>query len=849
MPKHQPIGTYKRSQIAVSLISFAFSSAVLAVTPPTASNESGRWQCRASEDGKGWQCQGVEPGAGQGTLYVPLTERPASKAKAYSGRAKTSEQEREQARLDWVPREQLTPEDQEKTPGYCAGAYVEPDYLAEEVRKLDPATQPILGSSIESETTEDGQTTLTGDVVIRQGYRQVKSGKALINREAGTVDLEGEAQYREPGVLLIGQDTHINMETKAVTINDAEFVAHNNHMRGTAKQLEKDEQGLIHARKGMVTTCPPGVNSWALKSSKVKLDREKGEGVATNATVRVKNVPVFYTPYIRFPIDDRRKTGFLFPQLGSSDDGVDFAAPYYINIAPNYDATVTPRYISDRGAMAELEFRYLHSNNEGVLGGAYLDGDDEFNGEDRWIAAVEHKGTLFNKISTYVDYGVVSDEDYFSDLGTDLNLSSQTHLLRIGQASYSSDYWKIITRLQGYQTLDELITDQNKPYDRLPQIIFDGAYPLENLGIEFGLKTEYSYFDRDNDDLSGLQKAVGHRYSAEPSINWNPEWPFAYINPQVKYKYRKYSLEDLDSSYDDSPDIGTPLYSLDAGVFFERDMSLFGQALTHTFEPRIFYLKVPEEEDQHLIPNFDTGELTFSYNQLFREDRFTGGDRIGDADQLTVGLTTRFIEDSGFERFRASIGQIYYFEDRRVTLSGIMQPDDFNSESAYAAEFMYALQSGWRLRGDIEWDSDTERTNESSIALRYHTDNRHIFNLGYRVRNDRQKLEQTDISLIWPLSDRWLFFTRWNQDLINDRIIEGLAGLEYSSCCWSIRIAARRWINDDDIFRIDEVEEKDGIYIQFQLKGLAGIGQSLDGILSNSIPGYQEQKSNEFFNQ
>lgn len=846
MPNNQ----FKRSQLAVSLVSFAFSSAVFAVTPENSNSDNGRWRCQANEDGSGWQCDAIESQSGQGSLYVPVSSRASSGTSTDKGkRTKVRRAQAQHARLDWVPREQLSEEDKAKTPAYCAGAYVEPDYLAEELRNVDPSTQPILGSSIESETTDDGRSTLTGDVVIRQGYRQVKSSKALIDRNAGTVDLEGEAQYREPGVLLIGNDTHVNLDTKAVTIKDAEFVAHNTHMRGTAKQLERDDEALIHVTKGMLTHCPPGVNSWSLRGGKIRLDREQGDGVAKHATLRVKNVPVFYTPYIRFPIDDRRKSGFLFPQLGSSDDGVDFAAPYYFNIAPNYDATFTPRYISDRGAMGEVEFRYLHRNNEGVIGGAYLDGDDEFNGEDRWLGSVEHKGKLFNRINTYIDYATVSDDDYFSDLGTDLSVSSQTHLLRIGQASYSSDYWSIIARLHGYQTLDEVIADQNKPYDRLPQIIFDALYPLDNLGLEFGLKTEYSYFDRDNDNLTGLQKAIGHRMRAEPSISWNLEWPFAYIRPTIKYKYTKYSLEDLDSSFDDSPDISTPLYKLDTGIFFERDMSLFGQAMIHTFEPRLFYLKVPEEEDQHLIPDFDTGELTFSYNQLFREDRFTGGDRIGDADQLSVGLTTRIIEDSGFERFRASIGQIYYFEDRMVTLTGVTTPEDEYSESSYAAEFVYALRSGWRFQGDIEWDPETERTNESSISLRYRSDNQHIFNLGYRVRNDRQKLEQTDISLIWPLGDRWQLFTRWNQDLINDRIIEALAGIQYSSCCWSVRIAARRWINDDDIFRVDEVEEKDGIYIQFQLKGLAGIGQSLDGILRNSIPGYQEQRSNDFFNQ
>lgn len=832
-----------RSKALLGLASFVCSSAVFAVTPESAGN-SGRWQCQPSNDGKGWQCAAANPSPAQGVLYVPVEQK--DKASRRSGRAAAPVAAKGQyARLDWVEKSQLPEEQREQLPGYCSGAYVEPDYLSEEVRDLDPSSQPIQGSSIQSTTTEDGRSTLTGDVVIRQGYRQVKSNKAIIDRPAGTVQLEGESSYREPGVLLIGQNTHINLEDKSVAIEDAEFVAHQNQMRGEAKRLEKHPDNSITISKGQVTNCPPGVNSWALRSKEIELDLAAGEGVAKHAVLRVKDVPVFYTPYIRFPIDDRRKTGFLFPQIGSSDDGVDLSAPYYFNIAPNYDATFTPRYISDRGAMGELEFRYLHSNNQGVIGGAYLDGDDEFNGEDRWLGSVAHSGTLFNLINTRINFASVSDDDYFTDLGTELAVASQTHLLRIGEASIARDFWRLALRLQGYQTLDEAITDADEPYDRLPQVLFESLYPVGETGLQLGLMTDYSYFDRDNDNLVGLDRATGGRMRAEPSISWKLEWPFAYIKPTVKYRYVKYSLDDLPSGIDDAPDISTPLYSLDTGMFFERSMSLFGDHLTHTFEPRIFYLRVPEEKNQHLLPNFDTGELTFSYNQLFREDRFVGGDRIGDADQLSVGLTTRLIEDSGFERFRASLGQIFYFDDRLVTLTGIPALDDLTSESAYAAEFAYALQSGWRFYGGIEWDPDLERTNESNLGIRYHGDNSHIFNLGYRVRQDRQKIEQVDFSLIWPITERLKLFTRWNQDLIHDRVIEALAGIEFSSCCWSVRIAARRWINDDDNFILNEVEEKDGIYLQFQLKGLGGLGQSLDGLLSNSISGYREQRAHD----
>lgn len=819
---------------------FTLLTALALITPwqtTLAETDTSRWSCKAGDDGS-WQCSAAGAPDGLGTRYIQAEKKslPADPLTALPNNKRSIAQY-----LDWVPESALSAEQRAETPNYCSGRYVEPNYVDAELLSLDPSTQPMKGSAQSSQTDEKGVTTLSGDVVVKQGYRQVESDEAILDRDAGTAEFTSRARYREPGFLLIGEQTHVNLNSKEVRITDAEFVAHQAHIRGTAETLTREADGLVRFEKGSVTYCAPGTNTWSVLGSELKIDQEAGVGTVKHARLHIKDVPVLYWPYMSFPLDDTRKSGFLTPDIGTSD-GIDIATPYYWNIAPNYDATLTPRYIGDRGAMGEAEFRYLHNNNRGEVGAAYLPSDDDFMDEDRWLGVLDHQGTLFGSINTRVDATSVSDDDYFSDLGTDLSASSQTHLLRLAEASYYGEFWDVTARTQGYQTIDSAILDADKPYDRLPQIIINGQYPHDASGFEFGLFTEYSHFDRDNAGLTGLDRAVGDRTRVEPSISWLFETSYAYVKPKATYRYAHYKLDDLAAGLEDAPELSVPVYSIDSGLFFERNTSWFNTPLTQTFEPRLFYLKVPEEKNQLEIPDFDTSELDFSYNQLFREDRFVGGDRVGDADQASLGLTSRFIEDDGFERARASIGQIFYNEDRMVTLSGAPIRTDMTSESPLAAELMYALRSGWRVQGDIEWDPDIERTNQSSFYLRYHGDNRHLFNVGYRRRDDdRERLEQTDVSLVWPVADHWSVISRWNHDLIHDRVVEAFAGIEYQSCCWAVRLVGRHWINDDDITDSDGIEEKDAIYIQFELKGLGNIGDSMESLFEDSIIGYQKQ--------
>jgi len=824
--------------VKVTLLSTLMASFCVSAANPE--NNSNRWLCRATDDSS-WQCANINPADGTGTYFVAPEKAPAATHIA-NQEAKTSFLI-DGEKLDWLPLSALS-EEQKLNAKHCSGSYIEPAYIDPQQRDLDPSTQSIQASAKTSQTGENGITTLTGNVVLSQGYRQIKSAQAKLDRDAGTVHFTGRTQIREPGVLLVGENAKINLDSDEANLNNVQFVDHKSHLRGSAKNLQHKADGIMRATQASITTCPPGVNAWALVGDEVALDAEAGTGVIKNARLHIKEVPVMYLPYLSFPLDEKRKSGFLTPTFGSSD-GFDIAAPFYWNIAPNYDATLTPRIIGDRGAMAEAEVRYLHNNNSGILGGAYLPSDDLFNNKNRWLGILDHQGTLFGNIKTRAKYLSVSDNNYFSDLGTDLNASSQTHLRRFAELSYNNHHWDITTRVQNFQTIDPDITAQNKPYELLPQIKAEGFYPYLNSGLVFGLLAEYSNFNRDNAELTGLDRAVGHRTRIEPSVSWLFETPFAYIKPKATYRYAHYTLDDLDNpGFNDTPKLSVPVYSIDSGLFFERDISWAGNSGTQTFEPRLFYLRVPEEKNQQQIPLFDTSQLDFSYSQLFRENRFVGGDRIGDANQLSLGLTSRFIENDGFERARASIGQIFYNDDRGVSLSGTPADTDSSSDSPLAGELMYAFTSNWRLQGDIEWDPSSKHTNQSSLNLRYHSDNDHIVNIGYRARNPDnglQRLEQADISTIWPLDNHWRVISRWNHDLNLNRVVEAFAGFEYKSCCWAVRILGHRLLKKEDITinnpNGDGVEKKNTLFIEFELNGLGRSNKRTDSLFKD-IPGY-----------
>ncbi|MBT8430895.1 MAG: LPS assembly protein LptD, partial [Altererythrobacter sp.] len=381
-------------------------------------------------------------------------------------------------------------------------------------------------------------------------------------------------------------------------------------------------------------------------------------------------------------------------------------------------------------------------------------------------------------------------------------------------------------------------------YQRLPEleVSYRGQLPGP---FEYSLGAEWVAFTRDNKDLTGKNAVLGDRLHLEPRLSLPLNWTFGFVNLSGGYRYTQYDLRDAPDRIDENPDRGIALGSAEAGLFFDRDLTLFGAELVQTLEPRIYYL-YQEFADQQDLPRFDVSEFSFQYDQLFRDNRFTGLDRIGDANQLAVGVTTRFVDKlTGREKFRASIGQIKHFRDRRVTISGPPDDDDQHGVSALAGELLWRVTHRWRIGATLVWDTADGQVDEAGASVQYRSDNRHIFNVGYRNRRTID-VDQTDFSLYWPLARSYAVVARWNYDLVSDRTIEGLAGIEYNDCCWQIRLVARHFLDSPANRAFESIDADRGIFLQIVFKGLAGVGGSLESVMQRGIRGYQPEANHGF---
>jgi LPS-assembly protein len=598
-----------------------------------------------------------------------------------------------------------------------------------------------------------------------------------------------------------------------------------------------------------------------MASSNIAIDPQTGIATAKHVRIKVKDVPIIYLPWIRYPVDGRRASGLLFPEISFSDEnGLDYAQPIYLNLAPNYDATITPRYIQERGEMLELELRHLSRVTETTLGGAWLGDDDggdvkvdpitqmkPLQGEDRWVANVVHRGGIGERWGSAIDYTKVSDEDYFRDIGNaTLEVRSQSYLKQFAGLDYRTSHWGLGISATEYQNL---INNTDEQYQQLPRIHANGEYRIQAGAQDILVKLNNQFTVFDHNDKN---RVTGDRLRSDYAVTLDKQWLWGYFRPTLKLKHLSYDLDDpLAPGGDDSPSATVPVGIIDTGLFFERTSSLFGNH-TQTLEPRIYYLHA-KSKDQSDNPDFDSDELTFSYQQLFRDERFSGGDRISDAEQVTVALTTRLIDaNTGIERLHASIGQIFYLDDREVALNYLAPNQELRrNDSDLAAEFGAKLTKRWRFQSDILYNDDSDRVNKGSFSLRYRGNNKARFNASYRYTREDPRfvggeefdadIEQADLSAYLPISRRWSLMARWNQDITNSRELEVFGGIEYNSCCWRAAIIARHWLDRDDDLLIpeEELEYDDGIFLQIQLKGLAGTGGTLDSILSDGIYGYE----------
>ncbi|WP_207887550.1 LPS-assembly protein LptD [Pseudomonas sp. 30_B] len=847
-------------------------------------------------------------GETSGSSSAASTEEPQQLVTQSGGRGLKS-RSTDYSHLDWVPREKLTAAQLAEMGPYCSGEYVEPIRPGMNDKTPNDEAPTYVSAKVSRYEQEKQVATLAGNVVLRQGSMQVEADEANLHQAENRGELVGNVKLRDNGALIVGDHAELQLDNGAAKIDNAEYVMHQAQVRGSALYAKRQEDAIIQLKDGTYTRCEPSSNAWVLKGNNIKLNPATGFGTATNATLRVKDIPVFYTPYIYFPIDSRRQSGFLPPSFStSSDTGFTLTTPYYFNLAPNYDATLYPKYMVKHGLLMEGEFRYLTHSSEGQFNAAYLnDKDDDRKGfpqytDTRWLYGWKNVSGLDSRVLAQVDYTRISDPYYFQDLDTSLGINAPTYVNQQGSLTYRGDSYTARLNAQAYQLAN--VTDVT-PYDRLPQLTLNGALPFNPGGAKFTYGTEAVRFDRDldetvylNDDgtikgtrpdanIKGLARATGDRFHAEPGVSLPMNRSWGFMTPTLKGLYTKYDL-DLDGqgkqyiannqpwiNYESSPDRALTLAKLDSGLYFDRDTTFGGSKFRQTLEPRAMYLYVPYKNQDNL-PTFDTGEFTFSYDSLWRENRFTGKDRIGDANQLSLGLGSRFIDDSGFERAYIAAGQIYYFSDRRVQLPGLTEndlrvngqenPDADTWRSPYALTGLYRFNHDWSASSDFNWNADTHHTNNGNLMFHYQpeADPRKILNAGYRYRadtksynpntgnfqynNDVNKINQHDFSFMWPVLPQWAAIGRWQFDYNQSRTLEAFGGFEYDSCCWKLRLINRYWVNYDDenyLSSSDTSKSDHGVFLQIILKGLGGVvGNQVEGFLDQGIQGYRQREDN-----
>ena len=708
--------------------------------------------------------------------------------------------------------------------------------------RADRADQP---TTIEGDRQDGTDTNLAyqGNVVLQRGDQYLNADNLSFDQENNTYVADGNVRYQDGGMRIIAKRAHGDQSKDTHEIEDLRYQLVSRRGNGGADSI--DMSGALGSLHGSTySTCDPDQRAWELTARRIDVDTDEGWGTARGATIRIGRVPVLYVPWIKFPIDDQRHTGVLYPSISTSGrNGFDYRQPIYLNLAPNYDATLTPRYMSNRGVSLAGEFRYLYQNGRGELEANWMPKDDLVEDRIRDIAngtpslyddplRTDNRGMFryggshnFNRQwQARANVAWVSDSRYVEDFSNSLYGASATSLTSTVGLYGRGRYWDAGIMADAWQLADYTIAESSLPYNRMPRLYMNWNQPLGKW-FTAGLQAETVRFQHND-------YGDGSRLDLKPYVSMPLQGASWYITPTLAWRYTSYQLEDdLAASLpggDKKPSRSLPIASLDAGLFFDRDTEIKGSRFLQTLEPRLYYLNAPYR-DQSGLPLFDTRPFTFSWGQLFRDNRYSGPDRQTDANQLTVAMTTRLIRQSdGHERLSASVGQIFYFDDTLVVVPGETPVE--SGKSAWVADANYSPTDRWTIGASYQWDPKFRREDLASLRARYLFDNDGIVNLSYRYR--RNLLEQADASFLYPITPTWSAVGRYYYSILDKKPLEAIAGVQWDSCCMAVRALVRRYV------RNREGDLNNSFQVEFVLKGLGSAGQNTERTLRRAILGY-----------
>ncbi|HEX7387411.1 MAG TPA: LPS-assembly protein LptD [Castellaniella sp.] len=734
------------------------------------------------------------------------------------------------------------------------------------VKQEDTLPSFLIGDDISRDA--DGRVILQGHAEVRRLDSVVKGDRIEYDQSTGDADVRGDGLVMRAGNIVRGPHLRYNVNRSQGLVEDPSFWL--GGVGGNGKAKKADILSRQHLRLEDVQYSGwSGPNpAWYIDASRADLYLDENEGVAHNGVLYFKGVPILYSPYLTFPISNQRKSGFLLPTYGtSSNGGFEITTPYYLNLAPNYDATLMPRVLSKRGLLMGTEFRHLGDDSHTELFGTYIMHDRQ-TGTDRWMFSGQHTQSLGHNLNLYLDARKVSDDNYFRDFSSfGLTDAAITYMPSQALLTWNGNqYLSGSLQFYHYQTLqDSTGTFLAPPYDKLPELSFVAQrYGWNGLDVvSTNTITRFMaprYFGDAFPAYAGLRlmpngtRATSYTTIARPFVT-----PSAYFTPKIGLHMTHYETQwftDLGNDvngipYSDRPSGQSrvlPIASVDSGLTLERDTTLFGHAATQTLEPRLYYLYVPYR-DQSTLPVYDTGVATFNYLQAFDENLFSGGwDRIANANQLTAGLTTRWLDaDTGFERLSLSLAQRFYFTNEQVSLPS--QTVRQGSKSDYLVGANAALTDKFSVNFDGQFDYRTQQKQRLSTGVRWTPKRLATVSLSYRYERDpnvytdpyailasgatSQPTEQVSLSGQWPLSRRWYGVGRYDYSLADKRNTQTIVGLEYrGDGGWAARAVMQR-------YAVAATQTNTAFFLQLELTGLGSLGNDPMSLLADRVIGYQ----------
>lgn len=679
---------------------------------------------------------------------------------------------------------------------------------------------PLFVNADKIESTAPHVIEASGQVQARQGGNNFSANWLRYDTTLNQVQARGQVTFDQPALQVQGDALTFNLDDYSGELTQPVYQLTAQQGRGDADRIDFINENKYKLKDATYTTCPVDNDDWYLQVGSLDIDKTRNVGTARNASLQFKGVPILYTPWMDFPLNNERKSGILAPTIGTTErSGLDVLVPYYLNLAPNYDATLYPRLLSKRGVQLGGEFRYLLDEASGENRLEYLPNDNEAN-RSRWSMSLNNRYRINANTQAGMNLNRVSDNDYFRDLSNLISITSLSHLNREAWISTQHANWSAELRAQSFQTLQDstATTPLVEPYARLPQARVGMKQTFGN-GLEFKLDSEATHFAHPT-------LTEGTRVLAYPTLRLPLTNDFGFLTPQIGWHSTYYALDD--NAAEQRITRHLPILSLDSGVTFDRPFRFAGSDYEQTLEPRLYYVYAPHR-DQSAIPVFDSAQLDFSYAQMFTENQFVGGDRINDANQLTLAVTSRFTEaDSGLERLQVTLGQRYYFSAQQVTLPGVA-PRSNNATDLLAA-VSGQITRDWRINTAWQFDTQNGTTIRQNLSASYRPAPGRALNFGYRFID--QTTEQIDVSAQWPLGDRWYGMARYNYSFQDNKLVEGLAGLEYNGGCWVARGVFQRLATKEN-------QSTDALFFQLELNGMGRLGANPLDVLKQSVPGYQ----------